>query len=60
MFLLVLRCSGASGLFLGSRDCFGPSYLKLLHASSGIYQFFFAGIERVALVADFNLNLGFG
>lgn len=39
---------------------FGSPCLELLNPSGGVYELLLAGIERVALGADFNLHLFFG
>jgi len=40
--------------------CFCFSGSESFHAASHVNEFFFSGVERMALGANFNLNFGFG
>ncbi len=45
--------------FHNLRRSFCSPRLKPFHSASGVYQFLFSGIERMAFVANFNAELFF-
>ena len=66
--VIFLRARGASFFgfssdfpgFFGRSRSLGASRLEFFHLAGGVNQFFFAGVEGMALVANFNVNFRLG